>query len=295
VTRLFAAGACGCLALLAFVAAQPPRTARAHPAPGTLRVMSWNVHMGVDAEGEYTLSRIADVIADAAPHLVGVQEISRNHAYYNCDDQPAAIAARLSKITGLVWHHVYVKEWDTRKRECLESGRGDEHETEGLAFFAPEPIQVERVKLPNGRLGLTTRIAAAPGVAVVVTHLASGAATLKDRVRQIEMLLPWAAGRGTPRILLGDFNAGPDAPEMRPVFADYRDAWQEGSRGGKARGVASGSTRPGRESRIDYVFYTPASGLALEDVEVMDTSSLLGSEASDHRPVVATFRIAEPR
>lgn len=248
--------------------------------------------MGVDARGRYDLPRIADSIAEVQPQLVGVQEISRNHAVYNCDDQPALIAARLTRITGRTWHHVYVKEWDTRKRECVDGGRGDEHETEGLAFFAPAPLMsVEHVRLWNSRLGLSARVAAAPDVDIVVTHLSSSTANVKDRTRQVEKLLPWAAARGDTRVLMGDLNADADAPELAPLFASYRDAWADAASQAKAFGIRSGSTRPGAESRIDFVLHTGV-GLTLDSVEVVNTSGLLGTEASDHRPVVATFRIA---
>jgi endonuclease/exonuclease/phosphatase family metal-dependent hydrolase len=165
-------------------------------------------------------------------------------------------------------------------------------ETEGLAFLAPEPLsEVQQTKLWNGRLGLAARLASRPHITFVMTHLANARRRAPERVRQLEKLLPWAAGLGVPRVLMGDFNADPDAPEMQPVLAAYRDAWVEGAARKKAAGAASGSTRANRESRIDYLFYTPDAGLMLESVEVLDTSNLRGREASDHRPVIATFRV----
>ena len=151
-------------------------------------------------------------------------------------------------------------------------------------------LTVEHVRLWNSRIGLSARSPLAPDIAVVVTHLAHSAANVKDRTRQVERLLPWAAARGETRVLMGDLNADFDAPEMQPVFTTYRDAWAEAARDGTARGIGSGSTRPGRESRIDYVLYA-GDGLILDSAEVVDTAGLLGTEASDHRPVVGTFRI----
>ena len=91
---------------------------------------------------------------------------------------------------------------------------------------------------------------------------------------------------------MGDLNAQPDSVELAPVRARYRDAWADAAAHGHVTGVASGSTRPGRRlSRIDYVFYEPASSLILESAEVLDVSNLDGrGEVSDHFPVSATFR-----
>jgi endonuclease/exonuclease/phosphatase family metal-dependent hydrolase len=95
---------------------------------------------------------------------------------------------------------------------------------------------------------------------------------------------------------MGDLNARPDASELIPVLAQYRDAWVDAAERGDARGVLSGSTRPGRRvSRIDYVFYAPDVDLTLESVEIVDPSTVPGlGGVSDHFPVVATFRRARP-
>jgi endonuclease/exonuclease/phosphatase (EEP) superfamily protein YafD len=89
-------------------------------------------------------------------------------------------------------------------------------------------------------------------------------------------------------------NAEPDASELQPVFARYRDAWAEAFAGGKTRGFATGQTRPHRVSRIDYVLYAPEVPLTLESVEAVDTSALGLGEVSDHNAVVATFRRRAP-
>jgi endonuclease/exonuclease/phosphatase family metal-dependent hydrolase len=288
-TRLFLV-----LALAVAVAVAMAAEDRASPTPadpGRFRVMTYNIQFGENSAGWYTLARTADTIAASGASLVGLQQVVRNHAQFNCDDQPVLLAAMLRSRTGLPWQHAYVKEWDTENRDCLGRGRGDEWETEGLAFLAPEPfIEIKHVVLAHSRIGLMTRIASAPDLPVVVTHLASSAANQHQRVQQLEALLPWADSHHAA-LFIGDLNALPQSPELAPVFARYHDAWTEASRRGHAAGVRSGSTRPGHEARIDYVMYSPAAGLAVESVEVVDTSSWLHrTEASDHRPVIATFR-----
>lgn len=253
--------------------------------------MTLNAHAGVDARGAYDLPRLAHAIAAAHPDIVGIQELTRNHSEYQCDDQPALLATLLQQITGRTWTHVYEKEWVTTHRQCMDSGRGDGVETEGLTLLAPERLtSVDHVQLWNGRIGLSAHLASVPQVAFVVTHLASGVQGQTDRVRQLETLLPWVESRGRSTVFIGDFNAIPDAPELQPVLARFHDAWTDAD----ARHATSGPAATHSRWRIDYVFYTPGQRLDLERVEVLETSSIFGiagPEVSDHRPVVATFRV----
>jgi len=258
---------------------------------GTFRVATFNIHKGADRRNHYDLERTIDAIARLDADVVGVQEAMQNHPDFNCDDQPALIAQGLRRRTGRPWTHVFVKAWITDHRQCIERGRGKDIETEGLAIFARAHIvATSSVRLSEGRVGLVVRVASMPDVPVIVTHLSANQENQPNREREIATLLPWAVRQG-PGILMGDLNARPDASELGPLMARYRDGWAEASAHGHAGGVTSGSTRPfGRVSRIDYVFYAPAVALTLDSVEIVDTSTLGLGEVSDHHPVVATFR-----
>lgn len=281
--------------LVALAGASGHRAFSAPDAVRTFRVATFNIHKGADGQDRYDLERTIEAIRHLDADLVGVQEVMRNHPDFNCDDQPALVAEGLRRRTGRPWAHVHVKAWITADRRCQEGGRGDDVATEGLAFFTPERIVDSiSVRLSEGRVGLAVRLASMPHVPVIVTHLAAGRQNQPDRVREIAVLLPWAAGHG-PGILIGDLNATPEANELGPVMARYRDGWADAAARGTAGGVASGSTRPGRRmSRIDYVLYEPNVHLALESVEVVDASTLGLGEVSDHHPVVATFRRNPP-
>ncbi|PYR41119.1 MAG: hypothetical protein DMF93_09305 [Acidobacteria bacterium] len=61
----------------------------------TVTVMTFNIQHGIDGSNKYNLQRAIDTIAKVQPDLVGLQEVTRNHPYYNCDDQPAKIAEGL--------------------------------------------------------------------------------------------------------------------------------------------------------------------------------------------------------
>jgi endonuclease/exonuclease/phosphatase family metal-dependent hydrolase len=262
----------------------------------TFRVATFNIHKGADRPGLYDLEQTIDLIQHLDADLVGVQEVLRNHAGFSCDDQPALIAEGLRRRTGLPWTYVYAQSWVTEDRRCLTRDTGDGVETEGVAFFTPGRIlDSSWVRLSEGRVGLAVRVSSMPEVPVIVTHLAASRQDQAGRTRELGTLLPWAAGHG-PGLLMGDLNARPDASELIPVLAQYRDAWVDAAERGDARGVLSGSTRPGRRvSRIDYVFYAPDVDLTLESVEIVDPSTVPGlGGVSDHFPVVATFRRARP-
>ncbi len=241
----------------------------------TLRVMTFNIQHGIGGSHKYDLQRAIDVIARLQPDIVGLQEVTRNHPYYNCDDQPAKIAAGLRSATGRAWAVAYEQEWFTPNVECRDSGRGDGKETEGLAFLAPGDAlgPTSTTPLPVSRIALAVRLPSAGGLPIIVTHLASGKQNGEARRKEIEVLTRWAEKLGPASILIGDFNATPDDEVMKPVLALFRDEGREPTHG---------------NSRIDYVLYRGA-GLTLQKVETVETASWFGAAASDHRPVVATF------
>jgi endonuclease/exonuclease/phosphatase family metal-dependent hydrolase len=254
----------------------------------TIKVMTFNIQHGLNNDGVYDLKWAIDTIAAIRPDIVGVEELTRNHPSYKCEDQPALIARGLSGATGQTWSYVYKQEWTTTVVDC----HGDTPETEGIGFFAPTAIsEAGSVALWNGRYGLKTLLHTARELPVMVTHLQSGKLpeNSTDRLKQLSTLLPWSTSQGAVRVLVCDCNANPDSQEYQQMHALYRDAWADAVAAGTAKGRMDGITH--KSSRIDYVFYDPANTLELVSTEDVDTTALIGTEASDHRPVVATFRL----
>ncbi|MBA3884569.1 MAG: endonuclease/exonuclease/phosphatase family protein [Acidobacteria bacterium] len=103
-------------------------------------------------------------------------------------------------------------------------------------------------------------------------------------------VLVGVASPGSPIILIGDFNHRPDAGEYARIrAAGFRDAWEDAIAAGTARGRLDGITKG--SSRIDYIFYIPAGAIDLLWIENVDTRALIGTQASDHNPLVAAFAV----
>jgi endonuclease/exonuclease/phosphatase family metal-dependent hydrolase len=280
--------AIGCALALAWA---PPTRGRAIDAnDGAVHVMTFNIQHGIDGSQKYHLQSAINTIARLNPDIVALSELTRNHPYYNCDDQPKLLAEGVSRATGRTWTFVYQQQWFTPNRECVDSGRGDGRETEGLGFLAPEPLHEPKlIELWNSGLGLATETSTLPRVPIVVTHLTAQVANAPSRQKQLAKLVPWMDALGAPRIFLGDLNAWPEDAEMQPLFATYRDAWTEAVQAGTARGRLDGISHG--KHRTDYILYAPGGRLTLLWAETVNTVPLIGREASDHRPIVAAFRL----
>jgi endonuclease/exonuclease/phosphatase family metal-dependent hydrolase len=270
----------------------PSPSGTASEAAVEFRVMTFNIQHGLNGAGKYGLQAAIDTIAQVNPDLVGVQELTRNHPYYECEDQPVRIAEGLTAATGRQWSSVYQQEWTTTIRDCQNAGKGDGVETEGIGFFAPQPLSGGSwTQLWNGRVGVMTLLKRGREIPVIVTHLASGVDKESDRLKQLDALLPWTLSHGGsgPKIFIGDFNSNPSSTEYGRIHAEYHDAWTDAVAAGTARGRIDGITH--KSSRIDYVFYIPSAGFELKWIDNIDTGTLVGYQASDHNPLVAAFAV----
>ena len=90
-----------------------------------IRLATFNIQHGIDGTDKYNLQRAIDTIGRVRPDIVGLQEVTRNHPFYACDDQPARIAEGVRAATGQNWDVTYQQEWFTPDVSCQASGRGD--------------------------------------------------------------------------------------------------------------------------------------------------------------------------
>jgi endonuclease/exonuclease/phosphatase family metal-dependent hydrolase len=239
-----------------------PQAVEGPPADRPLRVMTYNIHQGIDADLGMNLEAIADAIAAENPDAVALNEVNRARATNGFVDVLLLISRRagLPYVFGLnyadgqygnaVLSRYPVLEWDN-------------------THYTHNTTEVR---------GLLRVVVAAPGgpITFYATHLDHVGSPNNARAAQVaEALAVW---NGAPRsVLLGDLNAEPDKPELQAIYrAGFVDALAATGHGDVFTFWDPLPT-PGR--RIDFIFVTP--DLALGRVWVVQT------RASDHLPVLA--------
>jgi endonuclease/exonuclease/phosphatase family metal-dependent hydrolase len=109
-------------------------------------------------------------------------------------------------------------------------------------------------------------------VRVFTTHLQHN--SQQERIAQIAAIREVIGMAQAPVILVGDFNARPDTPEIAAITENLVDAWTE-------TGVGDGYTYSAQNphARLDYVLHS-------HDV-MTRTAAVLSTDGSDHLPVTA--------
>jgi endonuclease/exonuclease/phosphatase family metal-dependent hydrolase len=230
-----------------------------------LIVTSYNIHRGVGLDRRRDLARTADVIAETGAHVVGLQEVIREHGGPQAD-QAAYLARRLDMelVMGATRPHgagTYGNAVLTRL-PVLGSSACD------LSRGRREPRGCLRVDLgANGRT-------------LHVFNCHFGLA-LKERREQLGLLggfLRDPAGLGGPRVLMGDFNEWHRGPITRGLRLEFSSPMRRMRR-----------THPALFPlfRLDRIYWD----VELEGEEFHVHRSRLARMASDHLPVLARLRV----
>jgi endonuclease/exonuclease/phosphatase family metal-dependent hydrolase len=244
--------------------------------------MSYNILHGAGEDGVFDLSRTAVAIRAQHPDVVGLQEVDQ-HWGDRSDfvDEPAALASMLHM-------HVFFGEI----YDLAPLTTGDPDREYGVAILSRFPIlhavnhDITRLSTqdpnptPQPAPGFPEVVINVRGVLVHVfdTHLDyRGDPSVRElQVADTVAIMSAAGGR---QILVGDFNAEWDAPELAGLHHyGLVDAWS-------VTGRPDGDTYPSGAptERIDHITVNP--GITVRDAAVPITL------ASDHRPVVADLAI----
>ena len=257
--------------LLAGCAGLPARSAD----PLTMRVMTYNIHAGRDAQQIDNLHRVAAVIDSAAADIVLLQEVDRRTQRAGGADHFAELRA----LTGM--HGVFGKSLDYQGGEygiaVLSRWPMDSVATVALVV---QPPQERSGRSYEPRVALHVVITTARGpLHVVNTHLDPGGAGTYRKQELIGVLahMQKTVPEQTPLLMGGDLNARPTTDDIAAVALALRDAFS-------VCGGGAGETFPARapDRRIDYIFYRNAH---------CGQARVVNTEASDHRPLVAVMEI----
>ena len=236
----------------------------------TLRVMTYNIHVGVGMDKKLDLPRIAGVINAQHPDLVGLQEVDRGVARTQRIDEIAEIA----KLTRMDYAFAFNLRY-----------QGGQY---GVAILSRFPIMATDHRLYQNtreaeRRGFIRAEVSVRGrlINFVTTHLDY---QYEDgRLFEARQLLSALKDLKSPLIVVGDFNdiaAGQAYQLMRYQFGD---AWTENRAADE--GFSYPADKPAK--RIDYIFFRSTDRVRTKRAWTVDTL------ASDHVPVVADLEIGK--
>jgi endonuclease/exonuclease/phosphatase family metal-dependent hydrolase len=253
--------------LLTCAVADARHPARRLPAR-TLRVMSYNVHVGIGVDKHLDLRRVADVINRERPDLVGLQEVDVGVRRTNRVDQ----LAELARLTGM--HAAFAPN--------LEFQGG----WYGVTVLSRFPILKTEHKLFDHlreaeRRGCLRVEVEAGGrrLSFVTTHL--DYQHRDNRRLETEQLLAALSGVRSPLVVAGDFNDEPTGDSYKLMLTRFADAWAANSSQGD--GLTYPADKPVK--RIDYLFHTAAFRTR--------RAWVVESLASDHRAVMAEIEFKD--
>ena len=231
--------------------------------PPTLRVLTYNIHHGEGEDGEFDLERLAEVILDAAPDVVALQEVDRGTRRSSGVDQ----AAVLGELTGMHSTFAEAMPYDGGSYGEAVLSRWPLVDSKGHALpfqEGQEPRTALAVRLrPDNGL---------PEFLFVGTHLCHQSE--QTRLWQCGMLNTLFANTALPVVLAGDLNS---LPGSRPISELLAEGWTDADASGAQPTYPSGEPR----RRLDYVMLRPVCSWGVVSVEVLDEPV-----ASDHAPVL---------
>ena len=245
--------------------------ARAYSGPPraqSLRVMTYNIHVGVGMDKKLDLPRIAGVINAQHPDLVGLQEVDRGVTRTQQIDE----IAELAKLTRMDYAFAFNLKY-----------QGGQY---GVAILSRTPILTT-----DHRLYLNTREAERRGfiraqVSVgrillnfVTTHL--DYQYDDGRLFETQQLLAALQDVKEPLIVVGDFNDVPSGDAYKLMRRQFDDAWLETNKDNQ--GFSYPADKPIK--RIDYIFTRSSDSIRTKRAWIVETP------ASDHVPVVADLEI----
>lgn len=248
----------------------PPLVARASHVSGKtrLRVMTYNIHVGVGMDKKLDLARIASVINGVRADLVGLQEVDRGAERTQRIDE----IAELARLTNM--------EYAFARNLRFQGG------WYGVAVLSRFPILATDHRLYANRREAERRgfirvevDAGGQKIDFVTTHL--DYKYDDGRLFETQQLLKAIETVNAPLIVAGDFNDEPAGSAYKLMQTRFADCWMQMT--DSERGLTYPADRPVK--RIDYIFHTRDDRVHTRRAWTVSTL------ASDHLPLVADLEI----
>src|SRR5687767_1448131 len=216
-----------------------------HAFPKTIRVMTYNIHVGIGMDKKLDLKRIADVINKEKPDLVGLQEVDRGVQRTQRIDE----IVELSKLTRMDYAFAFNLPY-----------QGGQY---GVAILSRFPIRATEHRLYKNlreaeRRGFIRAEVRIDGRVVhfVTTHL--DYQHDDGRLFEAQQMLASLSDVKGPLIVVGDFNDIPTGQTYRLMLEKFDDSWirqlyrQWIDGTSRDEGFSYPADKPTK--RIDYIF-----------------------------------------
>ena len=271
--------------IIAVTNAAPPPTGG-----GQLRAITWNAQFGNGTDGVYDLNRQATYMANQSPDIIGMYEVEQS----SVKNMPQQLTSLMTQKTGVTWNYYWIGKYAGCTEGNLIMTKWQIVST-SYRYLSTQRSVAQLTLNINGKL-----------VNFFTTHLDPDSSA--TRSTQVNELKNFMSGFAEPRIVAGDFNAGPDLGEIASMTASYYDSWNEAMNAGTATAYPDNPvvwmTRT-RRGRIDYIFSSRgASNVTLMSAKIPDLRDMsqlpiqyigtpddLGVRPSDHNMAVATYQI----
>jgi Metal-dependent hydrolase len=236
----------------------------------SLKVMTYNIHAGIGADGVLNLQRTADVIRNSNADVIAINEVDKNYdPRSNYVDQPAWLANELGMY--------YVFQKTTWKAPNAASGNLPREF--GHMVLSKYPIEASDSWIyteydTHYRGLLETKINVNGNTFYFyVTHLGTDVA---DHPSQVQELLMHTSRRAGPRIVAGDFNFIPTDAQHANMAAGFNDPL-----GTALQPYTFKVTNPTK--RLDYFWGS-------SHVQFSNTG-IINTQAADHFPLVSNITL----
>ena len=245
--------------------------------------MNYNIRTGIGIDNKYDLKRTAQVIRESGADIVGLTEVDVNFSdRSNFDDQVAILSEELDMYS--FYGHIYdldpLEEGKPRRKYGMAILSKypiiatTNHEITRLSTQDKDPTPAPMPGFPEAKIDVNGKM-----LYFYVTHLDYRGDPMVIEMQVDDTLNIYSKIAG-PKILVGDLNALPGAPELAPLFEYLNDSWVLA---GEGEGYTFPVDKPSK--RIDYILTSPK--IEVVNAEVIDT------DASDHFPVIADIKLQE--
>jgi endonuclease/exonuclease/phosphatase family metal-dependent hydrolase len=226
-----------------------------------IRVMTYNIHRGINKENKLDLDGIAEAIKSSGAEIIALQEVERFSVRTRFQDQIQYIAEKLSM------QYAYGKSLNILNGQygnaMLSKYPIEEYEVIGL------PYEGEKRTLLRARLNVLGN-----DIIFYNTHLGLNES---ERALQLEEIAELAA-KDKNILLMGDFNSKVD--KLGTIIENFKDCASIDKDNSRAT-----FEKDGLIERIDYIFVS--NNFRVKEYDVLE------SNASDHYPVVSTIELKD--